>query len=161
MTNKSFLFRGELLQEKISDKIFEEILEINITASSDNDKVRSNVMRMIGNLLRLFNKDYLTKSNWSNSCLKLIETLISNALNCNDFKVKWNACHAIGNFMKNPSMFDDSFRNKWQVNMNGRNEMVMTKNGISIIINLIVYHRLLCTRHYVISYPIYQILKLG
>lgn len=97
--------------DKISDGLLKKLLEISIESSSDNDKVRSNAMRTLGNLLRLLTKEHLVVSAWNGLYMRAVEKLIHNASVGGNMKVKWNACYAIGNFMKNLVMFDES---SWQ-----------------------------------------------
>lgn len=73
-----------------------------------------NATRALGNMLRLIREDDLSK----NSQLKpLCKVAISKLLDCSykvsNMKVRWNACYALGNAMKNDALFT-SFSG-WQV----------------------------------------------
>lgn len=70
--------------------------------------------RGLGNLLRLIKSENLVR----NTQLKtLCETAIGKLLDCackvNNMKVRWNACYAMGNAMKNEQLF--TCFNGWQV----------------------------------------------
>lgn len=88
-------------------------------ACNDNDKVRTNAARTLGNLLRLIKSSHISVEKWHKVCLDAIQKLCDqaklNGTNSN-MKVKWNACYAIGNFMKNTVMFDLQVKQiSWQV----------------------------------------------
>lgn len=78
-------------------------------ACDDNDKVRTNAARILGNLLRLVKSEHIANTIWQIHCTDAIKRLIEQVkltgTNSN-MKVKWNACYAIGNFMKNSLIFD-------------------------------------------------------
>lgn len=85
------------------------LFEITAPACSDNDKVRTNAARILGNLLRLIKPNQVVIEKWQIVCFDAIKKLCDQAklsgTNWN-MKVKWNACYAIGNFMKNAVIFD-------------------------------------------------------
>lgn len=87
---------------------------------NDNEKVRMNAVRIYGNLLRLINENQLTNKRWQSICLEAIKNVCEQAkivATGSNVKVKWNACYAIGNFMKNAAIFDLDGGNEmcWQV----------------------------------------------
>lgn len=95
--------------EQISERLLLRLFEATTPTCNDNDKVRTNAARILGNLLRLINPNQISISKWQVVCIEAIEKLCDqaklNGTNSN-MKVKWNACYAIGNFMKNPVIFD-------------------------------------------------------
>ena len=76
-------------------------------------QISSNTVRTLGNLLRLINEQHLNNSRWTAACIKAIKVIHQNCTTGRNMKVKWNACYAIGNFMKNPVMYSSAF--EWQV----------------------------------------------
>lgn len=85
------------------------LFDIVKPACDDNDKVRTNAARILGNLLRLIQSEHILNGNWQTQCRDAIKRLIEQTKltgNNSNMKVKWNACYAIGNFMKNPVIFD-------------------------------------------------------
>lgn len=52
---------------------------------------------------------------WQDICMQSIHQLHHYCISAGNMKVKWNACYAIGNFMRNPVMFLMELRNfDWQ-----------------------------------------------
>lgn len=97
----------------------QRLFEITLPTCNDNDKVRTNAARILGNLLRLINENQIMIEKWQVICLDAIKKLCDQSklsgTNSN-MKVKWNACYAIGNFMKNDVIFNlQSNHFCWQV----------------------------------------------
>lgn len=77
-----------------------------------------NAVRIYGNLLRLMNSTQITINKWQCVCHEAIKKLCEQAnivATGSNVKVKWNACYAIGNFMKNSVIFDLDGNQCWQV----------------------------------------------
>uniref|UniRef100_A0A182K443 HEAT repeat-containing protein 6 n=1 Tax=Anopheles christyi TaxID=43041 RepID=A0A182K443_9DIPT len=91
----------------ISDELMRRILELALESASDNDKVRSNAVRTIGNVLHLLRPTQLQHPNWAALYRDAIDRLIQNVTVSStvNVKVKWNACYALGNIMKNETFF--------------------------------------------------------
>ncbi|XP_026735223.1 HEAT repeat-containing protein 6 isoform X1 [Trichoplusia ni] len=99
--------------DDIDDDLLVRLLEVSIQCAVDNDKVKMSATRGLGNLLRLIKNENLLR----NSQIKtLCETAIGKLLDCackvNNMKVRWNACYAMGNAMKNEQLF--TCFNGWQ-----------------------------------------------
>ncbi|XP_058828789.1 HEAT repeat-containing protein 6 [Topomyia yanbarensis] len=101
-------------KERLGDAVMQQICEAAIGAASDNDKVRCNAVRTIGNVLRTLRLDHFSQNVWTQLCQKAIDKLVHNTLHSNNVKVKWNACYAIGNMMQNELMFSEGHRIDWQ-----------------------------------------------
>uniref|UniRef100_A0A182Q6Z2 HEAT repeat-containing protein 6 n=1 Tax=Anopheles farauti TaxID=69004 RepID=A0A182Q6Z2_9DIPT len=91
----------------VSDELMRRVLEAALESSKDNDKVRSNAVRTIGNVLHMLRPAQLEQPAWSSLCHDAIERLIQNVTVSStvNVKVKWNACYALGNMMKNETCF--------------------------------------------------------
>lgn len=89
-------------QERISQTLLNRLIEAVVLACSDHDKVRANAVRALGNLLRLLPPDEHG----------LMQRAMAKLLDCvraaGSAKVKWNACYAIGNLVRNRSLFSSS-----------------------------------------------------
>ncbi|XP_004536698.1 HEAT repeat-containing protein 6 [Ceratitis capitata] len=103
--------------ERISDGILWQLIQHSTEACNDNDKVRCNAVRTLGNLLRLLTeKHFSTLSNRTLikcAIIKLIDGIRSSGTS----KVKWNSCYAVGNMLQNENIFLYSTINddmKWQ-----------------------------------------------
>ncbi|XP_053673050.1 HEAT repeat-containing protein 6 [Anopheles nili] len=91
----------------ISDELMRRILNAALDSANDNDKVRSNAVRVIGNVLHLLKQAQLEQAAWSVLWQDAIERLVQNmtVTSTVNVKVKWNACYALGNMMKNEAYF--------------------------------------------------------
>lgn len=105
--------------ERISNDLLLRLFDLTETLCQSNDKVRTNAARILGNLLRLITAEHLKLQKWQTKCFDAINRLIDQAKlhgGSLNMKVKWNACYAIGNFLKNPVIFDiDQKTFEWQV----------------------------------------------
>lgn len=95
------------------------LFEVSSVICQDSDKVRTNAVRVLGNLLRLIRADHLKYEKWQNLCMVAVTNLAQQAQLPDtgaNMKVKWNACYAIGNFMKNSIVFGADISGfNWQV----------------------------------------------
>uniref|UniRef100_A0AAG5D991 HEAT repeat-containing protein 6 n=1 Tax=Anopheles atroparvus TaxID=41427 RepID=A0AAG5D991_ANOAO len=91
----------------IGDDLLRRILETAMEAAKDNDKVRSNAVRTIGNVLHLLRTHQLEQPAWSSLWQEAIDRLVQNVSNASGVtvKVKWNACYALGSMMKNEASY--------------------------------------------------------
>ncbi|KAK2165572.1 hypothetical protein LSH36_48g03055 [Paralvinella palmiformis] len=91
----------EAFIEDFSDAQLLKLFEASIQASRDNDKVKSNAVRAIGNLLRYLPNKCLENSKFQPVTETAIQALVKN-ISTGNMKVRWNACYATGNMFKNP-----------------------------------------------------------
>ncbi|EDW65871.2 HEAT repeat-containing protein 6 [Drosophila virilis] len=89
-------------KERISQALLGRLIEAAVGACGDHDKVRANGVRALGNLLRLLPGDEHA----------LMQRGMTKLLDCvraaGSAKVKWNACYAIGNLVRNRAVFSTS-----------------------------------------------------
>ena len=83
-------------------------------ASTDNDKVKCNAVRSIGNILKILKKSHLSNLVWVDLFEKSVKALQHSLITGNNVKVKWNTCYAFGCMMKNCYIYDDEFKSKWK-----------------------------------------------
>ncbi|XP_050073590.1 HEAT repeat-containing protein 6 [Anopheles maculipalpis] len=100
----------------INDEMLRRILEVALDSAKDNDKVRSNAVRTIGNVLHLLRPPQLEQPTWMPMYEDAIERLIQNVVVSStvNVKVKWNACYALGNMMKNETFFLSGAAGTWE-----------------------------------------------
>ncbi|XP_047029951.1 HEAT repeat-containing protein 6 [Helicoverpa zea] len=92
--------------DDIDDALLVRLLEVSIECAADNDKVKMSATRGLGNLLRLIKNETLTRNTQMKSlCETAIRKLLDCACKVNNMKVRWNACYAMGNAMKNEELF--------------------------------------------------------
>ncbi|KAH8400458.1 hypothetical protein KR222_000449 [Zaprionus bogoriensis] len=86
-------------KERISQALLSRLIEASVAACSDHDKVRANAVRSLGNLLRLLPPEEHA----------LLQRALAKLLDCvraaGGAKVKWNACYALGNLVRNRALF--------------------------------------------------------
>ncbi|XP_036319801.1 HEAT repeat-containing protein 6 isoform X1 [Rhagoletis pomonella] len=91
--------------ESISDEVLLNLIRYSTEACNDNDKVRCNAVRTVGNLLGLLSEDHI-KNILDRTLIKLaITMLIDGIRSSGTSKVKWNACYAVKNMVNNENIF--------------------------------------------------------
>ncbi|XP_044141291.1 HEAT repeat-containing protein 6 [Bufo gargarizans] len=95
---------GHTFQEEFSDLLLLKMLRSASEASRDKDKVKSNAVRALGNLLHFLQPYHIVKPRFSESIESSIQALIATVLGDGTMKVKWNACYALGNVFKNTAL---------------------------------------------------------
>lgn len=110
---------ADLQRDDIPDDLLLRLFEISGTICDDCDKVRTNAARIIGNLLRLITEEHLRVENWQVVCMRALQNLTRQVKlpdSGANMKAKWNACYAIGNFLKNPIVYmSKAAAFNWQV----------------------------------------------
>ncbi|KAM9211122.1 HEAT repeat-containing protein 6 [Dugong dugon] len=91
-------------QEEFSGLLLLEMLRSAIEASKDKDKVKSNAVRALGNLLHFLQPSHTENPRFTEVIEEAIRALISTVLVEAAMKVRWNACYALGNVFKNPAL---------------------------------------------------------
>ncbi|KAM6163938.1 HEAT repeat-containing protein 6 [Rhynchocyon petersi] len=91
-------------QEEFSGLLLLKMLRSAIEASKDKDKVKSNAVRALGNLLHFLQPSHIEKPRFAEIIEESIQALISTVLAEGAMKVRWNACYAMGNVFKNPTL---------------------------------------------------------
>lgn len=86
--------------EDFSDMLLLKLLNTSITAADDNEKVKSNAVRALGNFLRYIRMSSLDKPGFVEAVEKAVQALVRN-VGSGLMKVRWNACYAIGNVFRN------------------------------------------------------------
>lgn len=105
-------------QERISDEILFRMIKASTAACCDNDKVRCNAVRTLGNLLRLLTEDHFNNPSNHMNWRELFEKAICKLTDClrssGNAKVKWNTCYAIRNILCNHTIFGTTELWNWQ-----------------------------------------------
>ncbi|XP_045442122.1 HEAT repeat-containing protein 6 isoform X3 [Pipistrellus kuhlii] len=91
-------------QEEFSGLLLLKMLRSAIEASKDKDKVKSNAVRALGNLLHFLQPSHIEKPQFAEIIEESIQALIATVLIEAAMKVRWNACYAMGNVFKNPAL---------------------------------------------------------
>ncbi|KAL9981784.1 hypothetical protein ACROYT_G010531 [Oculina patagonica] len=87
--------------EDFSDMLLLKLLHTSITAADDNEKVKSNAVRALGNFLRYTRTSTLEKAGFMEAVENAVQALVRN-VGSGLMKVRWNACYAFGNVFRNP-----------------------------------------------------------
>ncbi|KFV75485.1 HEAT repeat-containing protein 6, partial [Struthio camelus australis] len=95
---------GQSFQEEFSDLLLLKMLRSATEASKDKDKVKSNAVRALGNLLHFLQPYHITNPRFRETIEESIQALISTVQSEATMKVRWNACYALGNVFKNPAL---------------------------------------------------------
>ncbi|XP_016949574.1 HEAT repeat-containing protein 6 [Drosophila biarmipes] len=91
--------------ERISAELLGRLIQAAMKSCGDNDKVRANAVRALGNLLQFLQLQPLENGDQMQLAMsKLLDCVRSSG----NAKVKWNACHAIGNLVKHRTFLANS-----------------------------------------------------
>ncbi|EDV45399.1 HEAT repeat-containing protein 6 [Drosophila erecta] len=91
--------------ERISAELLERLIQAATKSCADNDKVKANAVRALGNLLQILQLQPLESG-------EQMQVAMSKLLDCvkssGNAKVKWNACYAIGNLVRRRAFFTNN-----------------------------------------------------
>ncbi|XP_048338263.1 HEAT repeat-containing protein 6-like, partial [Sphaerodactylus townsendi] len=92
---------GQSFQDEFSDLLLLKMLRAAIEASKDKNKVKSNAVRALGNLLHFLQPAHVANPRFSEPIEEAVQALISTVWSEATMKARWNACYALGNVFKN------------------------------------------------------------
>uniref|UniRef100_A0A672T420 HEAT repeat-containing protein 6 n=1 Tax=Sinocyclocheilus grahami TaxID=75366 RepID=A0A672T420_SINGR len=95
---------GLEFQEEFSDMLLLNMLRSATKASGDKDRVKSNAVRALGNLLHFLQPVHLGKPVFEQPLQEAMRALIDTVRGDATMKVRWNACYALGNAFRNRSL---------------------------------------------------------
>ncbi|NXT26607.1 HEAT6 protein, partial [Syrrhaptes paradoxus] len=95
---------GQSFQEEFSDLLLLKMLRSATEASKDRDKVKSNAVRALGNVLHFLQPYHVANPRFKEAIEESLQALISTVQSEATMKVRWNACYALGNVFKNPAL---------------------------------------------------------
>ncbi|XP_069577814.1 HEAT repeat-containing protein 6 [Brachyistius frenatus] len=99
---------GVDFQEELSDMLLLKMLQAATRASADKDRVKSNSVRALGNLLHFLRQSQMTRSAFQRPLEDAVRALVKTVQSEATMKVRWNACYALGNAFRNPALPLDS-----------------------------------------------------
>nr|XP_018915939.1 PREDICTED: HEAT repeat-containing protein 6 [Bemisia tabaci] len=94
--------------------VISPLLKTCMNAAQDHDKVKWHGVRALGNILRVISDSEL-ETLQKEDIITATSILITNASSSSLMKVRWNACYAIGNLLKNSYLH--SYSADWQSNV--------------------------------------------
>ncbi|XP_033374759.1 HEAT repeat-containing protein 6 isoform X1 [Parus major] len=95
---------GQSFQEELSDLLLLKLLRSATEASKDRDKVKSNAVRALGNVLHFLQPCHVANPRFREAIKESLQALIATVGSEATMKVRWNACYALGNVFKNPAL---------------------------------------------------------
>jgi HEAT repeat-containing protein 6 len=104
----ALLLTNGLLRQELLVKIIQE----NLKGIGDNDRVRINAARTLGNIFTLLNEEQIKNKEILDCFQQSISSLTTLLLDCNNDKLKWNICYAFTNVMKNSMFFESTLVDK-------------------------------------------------
>uniref|UniRef100_A0A671WPG8 HEAT repeat-containing protein 6 n=1 Tax=Sparus aurata TaxID=8175 RepID=A0A671WPG8_SPAAU len=99
---------GVDFQEELSDMLLLKMLQAATRASADKDRVKSNAVRALGNLLHFLRQSQLSRAVFQRPLEDAVRALVKTVQSEATMKVRWNACYALGNAFRNPALSLDS-----------------------------------------------------
>ncbi|NWW75298.1 HEAT6 protein, partial [Climacteris rufus] len=95
---------GQSFQEELSDVLLLKLLRSATEASKDRDKVKSNAVRALGNVLHFLQPCHVANPRFREAIEESLQALVATVGSEATMKVRWNACYALGNVFKNPAL---------------------------------------------------------
>ncbi|NXO29350.1 HEAT6 protein, partial [Cisticola juncidis] len=95
---------GQSFQEELSDLLLLKLLRSATEASKDRDKVKSNAVRALGNVLHFLQPCHVANPRFREAMQESLQALIATVGSEATMKVRWNACYALGNVFRNPAL---------------------------------------------------------
>uniref|UniRef100_A0AAY4BWJ6 HEAT repeat-containing protein 6 n=1 Tax=Denticeps clupeoides TaxID=299321 RepID=A0AAY4BWJ6_9TELE len=89
---------------EVSDLLLLKMLTAATQASRDKDRVKSNAVRALGNLLYFLGPEQIVRPQFSSPIEEAMHALTSTVCSDVTMKVRWNACYGLGNAFRNPSL---------------------------------------------------------
>ncbi|XP_031353548.1 HEAT repeat-containing protein 6-like isoform X2 [Photinus pyralis] len=87
-------------KEEIPDHVLLQLLQIAIQASKDNDKIKVNAVRALGNLLQLVNGETIKQDDFKVAVEEGVDAVIRCCTTGTNMKLRWNSCYAVGRALK-------------------------------------------------------------
>ncbi|CAL1573479.1 unnamed protein product [Knipowitschia caucasica] len=91
-------------REELSDMLLLKMLQTATRASADKDRVKSNAVRALGNLLHFLRGSQLSRSVFKQPLEDAVRALVKTVQSEAIMKVRWNACYALGKAFRNPAL---------------------------------------------------------
>ncbi|XP_028662440.2 HEAT repeat-containing protein 6 [Erpetoichthys calabaricus] len=95
---------GACFQEDFSDLLLLKMFKSATQASNDKDRVKSNAVRALGNLLHFLQPHHIAKPHFLTVVEDSFQVLIQTVQGDATMKVRWNACYALGNAFRNTAL---------------------------------------------------------
>lgn len=92
------------IRSQLRDSFVIELFQFGIKVFNNKDKVRFNMMRVIGNLLRFCDGRHLQNETLQRLMLQSIDLVVRALMKDPLMKVRWNACLACANFLDNDKL---------------------------------------------------------
>ncbi|CAG8454565.1 10543_t:CDS:10 [Acaulospora morrowiae] len=107
--------RNTNLNEFLINVMWARIVKAGLNASNDNDKVRPNGVRTLGSIIHVSPTNFLVREE-RGLIKEVVQVLIKNFEN-GSLKVRWNACYAAANMLRNPNFPIGSKNNSWSTQL--------------------------------------------
>ncbi|CAH1231205.1 HEATR6 [Branchiostoma lanceolatum] len=94
---------GADFTDNFSDVLLQSLFNLALKSAADHDKVKSNAVRTLGNLVRFLRPEAFDKINFRQYVEQTAQVL-TKCVKTGMAKVRWNACYAVGNMFNNPAL---------------------------------------------------------
>lgn len=105
------IFKGSTT---VNEELLKQIFSTSLESTNDNDRVKVNAVRTLGNLMTILSQKHLKETAWIELFEQAIKNLHRLLMKGGNFKVQWNICYSFSSLMKNPVLFEDGIKNRWQ-----------------------------------------------
>ncbi|RHZ85019.1 hypothetical protein Glove_73g36 [Diversispora epigaea] len=103
--------RNTNLNEFLINVMWVKIVKAGLSASNDNDKVKPNGVRTLGSIIHVSPTNFLIREE-RGLIKEVVQVLIKN-FESGSLKVRWNACYAAANMLRNPNIPIGLKTNSW------------------------------------------------
>lgn len=125
---------GEDLEELTDDWLF-KLLKSSLNGAMDNDKMKMNCVRALGNLMQLINESKLNNEDFKAVCEEGMTVFLKHCTTGSNMKVRWNSCYALGNVMKNATIYRIVKGKTFEALFNALIELVVSFRNFKVRIN--------------------------
>lgn len=132
-TNNSCCFENA---EELPDSLLIKLLKACLNGASDNDKMKMNCVRALGNLMQLINDKKLNNTDLILLCEDAMNVLLKNCTTGSNMKVRWNSCYALGNVLKNSTIYCIIKPITFELIFNALMELVVNFRNFKVRINV-------------------------
>ncbi|KAF0524602.1 ARM repeat-containing protein [Gigaspora margarita] len=126
--------RNANLNEFLINVLWAKIVKAGLSAASDNDKVRPNGVRTLGSIIHVLPTNFIIRE--ERGLIKEVVMALIKNFESGSLKVRWNACYATSNMLRNPNFPIGQKTNNWSVQLyDALIKAVQTSKNFKVRIN--------------------------
>ncbi|CAI2176297.1 4075_t:CDS:10 [Funneliformis geosporum] len=132
--NQGISNKNTNLTEFLINVMWARIVKAGLAASNDNEKVRPNGVRMLGSIIHVSPTNFLERE--ERGLIKDVVMILIKNFETGTLKVRWNACYAAANMLRNPNFPIGLRSNNWSIPLyESLIKVVQTSKNFKVRIN--------------------------